>query len=112
MEQNSPNQYLQPPEPLYENVVQQHHPSQKHHNMLTTSSQSRWALEIVLWTTVVLRQPTQTTPSLMEGKRSTVSSASSWVVKTKFLHKHFYLTSFCKTNFIILSYRILKNIYI
>merc|ERR1712141_707018 len=33
MEQNSPNQYLQPPEPLYENVVQQHHPSQKHHNM-------------------------------------------------------------------------------
>ena len=33
MEQNSPNQYLQPPEPLYENVVQQHHPSQKHQNM-------------------------------------------------------------------------------
>merc|ERR1711997_1224570 len=78
-------------------------------NILTTKHQSRWALEIVLWTIVVLRQPTQTTPSLMEGKRSTVSSASSWVVKTKFLHKHFYLTSFCNKNFIILSYRILQK---
>merc|ERR1712223_2090457 len=79
------------------------------HNILTTSSQSHWALEIVLWTIVELLQPTQTTPSLMEGKRSTVSSASSWVVKTKFLHKHFCVTSFCNTNFIILSYRTLQK---